>query len=343
MEYLDLILACSFAAVCTVYFIKIFIPVSKRIGLIDSPGGRKEHQQETPLIGGLAIFLGLLLGFIFIPHSLELYKAFFVAGMLIICLGVLDDMHELSARTKFAIQILTALVVVLDSNYKIVNLGFASPVSSVLCIPFSVLCIISYINSINMMDGEDGFAASTVLFQLCLLFVLALNVHSDFSINLILITAVTLVGFLFFNFPTSKNYHAKIFMGDAGSMFLGLVVACLAIHISQNGSLSKPANIIWFIGLPILDMLRLFTFRILTKGRPFQSDRNHLHHLIRQVSQDKRLPILASFILTFILGLIGFMLEFLDISSLSSVLLFMVVFFIYSFVISKRFAWLAPS
>jgi UDP-GlcNAc:undecaprenyl-phosphate GlcNAc-1-phosphate transferase len=343
LEHMDLILACLLAVICTVYFIKIFMPVSIRIGLVDAPGGRKEHHQETPLIGGVCIFLGLVAGFIVIPHSIMLYKALFAASVFIIIVGVLDDLHELTARKKFIFQILAALVVVLDNHFTIVNLGFTSPVPTLIGIPFSILCVIAFINSINMMDGEDGYAASTVLFELCFLFILAFNAQNPFSMHLILITASTIVGFLCFNFPTSKNFHAKIFMGDAGSMLLGLVVACLAIHVSQHSSLSKPANIIWFIGLPVLDMLRLFAFRILSKGRPFQSDRNHLHHLIRRSNQDKRLPILISFILTCLLGLIGLTLEMLDFSSLSSVILFILTLFIYSFVISWRFAWSSPS
>ena len=325
--------------ILVVSMIKILLPVSIRIGLTDKPGGRKKHGSVTPVIGGIAIFLGLGITALLFSFPLNAYRGFFAGGAILLFFGALDDMHELSAKKKLLAQFGAAFMMCFWGHHVIASLGALWGSSLILhgfSIPFTVLCTIASINAVNMIDGFDGLSGSLILSELLMFLGVALYCHKSQDIILLLMLISSIVGFLWFNFPI-KNRAARIFMGDAGSMFWGFVVVWFAITVTQYGKHINPITVVWIIALPMFDMVRLFVERIKDKKSPFQPDRRHLHHLLEVNIKDKSLLCLSVSMLSLSLGGLGFLLEYIDISQQLNLALYLVTFAIYFFTVRSDF------
>ena len=244
--------------------------------LLDSPDDdRKIHDRIIPRSGGLAIVLGVFLPLLFLlPIEYE-FKGLLWGAATIVVFGYLDDRFELDYKWKFLGQILAVIAVmnggVLISQVPLMGYEDA-PLWVVL--PLTFLFLLGATNAVNLSDGLDGLAAGTSLLSLALISAFALSQES-FSIALVALTVIGgLLGFLRYN-----TFPARIFMGDTGSQFLGYIVACLAILVTQGESSPiSPVLPLLILGLPILDTLTVMTIRIKEKRSPFSPDKNHLHH-----------------------------------------------------------------
>ncbi|MGH7139271.1 MAG: MraY family glycosyltransferase [Pirellulales bacterium] len=261
--------------------------IAHRIGLTDRPDGhRKMQRKPVALGGGVAVFVGLLAALaalVCLPNHfrdalLERDRNLgwlVVASLMIVLLGLADDRYSLRGRHKLLGQIAAALVLVLSGfaihevrvfNYT-VELGLLS-------VPFSVFWLLGAINALNLIDGIDGLAGtvgvilSTAIAGLCLL-------HARSAEGIVAwVFAGSLLGFLCFNFPP-----ARIYLGDAGSMLIGLVIGALAIRAALKGpatvALAAPLAV-WAI--PIFDIASAIARRKLTGRSIYTTDRGHLHH-----------------------------------------------------------------
>ncbi len=278
------------ALLATVLLIGLLRPLAVRVGLIDLPNERKNHGTPTPLVGGLAIFSGLVIGFFLCrngPTSLtdtEIYS-FFGAGLLLVTVGVVDDFLELSPYLKFAAQILAALLMIFGAGIVLTDLGAMTPTGSllqlgVLAVPFTVFATLGIINALNMSDGLDGLSGSLSLTSLCGLIVAAYAWGGDVDVTLLLTLGAAILGFLLFNRRLLGRQRASVFMGDAGSMFLGLALTWFAISLSQGEARAlRPSAALWFLMVPIFDAVSMMLRRILKGRSPFAADREHLHHV----------------------------------------------------------------
>ncbi len=278
------------ALLATVLLIGLMRPLAVRVGLVDLPNERKDHGTPTPLVGGLAIFSGLVIGFFLCrngPASLtdtEIYS-FFGAGLLLVTVGVVDDFLELSPYLKFAAQILAALLMIFGAGIVLTDLGAMTPTGSllqlgVLAVPFTVFATLGIINALNMSDGLDGLSGSLSLTSLCGLIVAAYAWGGDVDVTLLLTLGAAILGFLLFNRRLLGRQRASVFMGDAGSMFLGLALTWFAISLSQGEARAlRPSAALWFLMVPIFDAVSMMLRRILKGRSPFAADREHLHHV----------------------------------------------------------------
>ncbi len=278
------------ALLATALLIGLLRPLAVRVGLIDLPNERKNHGTPTPLVGGLAIFSGLVIGFFLCrngPASLtdtEIYS-FFGAGLLLVTVGVVDDFLELSPYLKFAAQILAALLMIFGAGIVLTDLGAMTPTGSllqlgVLAVPFTVFATLGIINALNMSDGLDGLSGSLSLTSLCGLIVAAYAWGGDVDVTLLLTLGAAILGFLLFNRRLLGRQRASVFMGDAGSMFLGLALTWFAISLSQGEARAlRPSAALWFLMVPIFDAVAMMLRRILKGRSPFAADREHLHHV----------------------------------------------------------------
>ncbi len=278
------------ALLATALLIGLLRPLAVRVGLIDLPNERKNHGTPTPLVGGLAIFSGLVIGFFLCrngPASLtdtEIYS-FFGAGLLLVTVGVVDDFLELSPYLKFAAQILAALLMIFGAGIVLTDLGAMTPTGSllqlgVLAVPFTVFATLGIINALNMSDGLDGLSGSLSLTSLCGLIVAAYAWGGDVDVTLLLTLGAAILGFLLFNRRLLGRQRASVFMGDAGSMFLGLALTWFAISLSQGEARAlRPSAALWFLMVPIFDAVSMMLRRILKGRSPFAADREHLHHV----------------------------------------------------------------
>ena len=280
--------------------------LAQKMGAVDVPkDNRRMHDHPIPRMGGLAIFFGFLLSvLIFLPLTPEL-KGMLLGSVIIVVLGIFDDIYALSARLKFVVQIVAALVAVFAGNeIKFLsnpNIFSSDPVWVLgpLSIPFTVIWIVAITNAVNLIDGLDGLAVGVSTISSMTLLVIALAVSEAGVAVLMAALAGACIGFM----PYNLN-PAKIFMGDTGSTFLGYVLAVVSIQ-----GLFKFYTIISFavpflmLGLPIFDTCFAFLRRIAHGQSPMKPDRSHVHHRLIDMGFSQKQAVAVLYIISAILGL----------------------------------------
>src|SRR5690606_14151438 len=209
-------------------------PVAIALKLIDRPGGRKTHHGEVPLVGGIAMLLGIILGLGLIPMPEMTARSFLAASALLVVVGLLDDRFDLSPWTRLPVQSAAALLLIAGSDAAITTLGGSfGGLDGLGSYAVTFVVIIAAINAFNMLDGMDGLAGAMGIVAVSTIAFLALDVGA----SVFAATALTILGavaaFLISNVPASFNRGMRCFMGDSGSTLLGLAVAWLSIKISQ--------------------------------------------------------------------------------------------------------------
>jgi UDP-GlcNAc:undecaprenyl-phosphate GlcNAc-1-phosphate transferase len=280
----DVVLIGLVAFVTASLLIWILEPVAGRIGLVDHPGGRKAHAHPTPLIGGIGMFVALAFAVLSYAVSLSSYRMLFAGALLLVVVGVLDDLRELSARHRFAAQITASLLMALGAGVQLHDFGYLiSPAFTlslgILAVPLTLFATVGVINAVNMTDGIDGLAASLVLIAVIGFALIAWTQGESAPLGVLVALAAVLVAFLMFNLRFGGK--ALVFMGDAGSMFLGFVVAWFLIKFSQGEErLLAPVTALWLFAMPLIDTVSMMTRRMMLGRSPFQADREHFHHIL---------------------------------------------------------------
>ena len=277
-----------FAFATTVLCMFVLRPVAMEIGLVDIPGGRKRHGIKVPLIGGIAMSLAIGLASSFLSSPTFLIPTL-LAIYLLVAVGTVDDRYDLPAGVRLVAHAVAAMLIAFGGEIQIQSLGQAFVVTTELgsfAGLFTLLFIITLINAFNVIDGIDGLAGGLALICLGSLSVIG---YGTLSFEFILIVAGATAGFLVFNFPTRVNRSLRSFMGDAGSTFLGLVVATLGISLSQNPSSAMPPVVgLWIVAVPVYDLFSAAIRRVLQGRSPFAPDHEHLHHALTEEGMDVR-------------------------------------------------------
>jgi UDP-GlcNAc:undecaprenyl-phosphate GlcNAc-1-phosphate transferase len=264
-------------------------PLAIKLGLTDKPDQRKQHEGEIPLVGGIAIFVGVVLatvitGYGDLANNYHL-QALFAACLLLVGIGAYDDLHEQPAVVRLAAQAGAALIMVYWGGTFLADVGGLAPNGDLvglgrLAIPFTVFATIGIVNAINMCDGLDGLSGNLSLVTL-LGFGIANSLWGGAgSLPLVNVFSAAIAGFLLFNQRMLWRSSAAVFLGDAGSMMLGLFLAWTCVESSQGPErILEPAAALWFLMIPIFDTVRVMLSRILRGRSPFEADAHHLHHL----------------------------------------------------------------
>lgn len=265
--------------------IRLLKPLAPRLGLVDEPGGRKKHGGAVPLVGGLAVVAGFVGGIGAGGGLAAVSPALVVAVLGLLALGTVDDALALRGVTKLFWQFAMAALAVLGGGAVISHLGMLPGIGALdlpplVAAPLTIFALVGLINAVNMLDGLDGLAGGVSAAMLAWLLLLAgLQGQSTHQ----LLTAVllaALVAFLFFNGRLPWRRQAEVFLGDAGSMCLGLVVGWCVIQGSQaQTAVVSPVVYLWIVALPVMDTLSLTVRRVLRGRHPFVADRDHIHHL----------------------------------------------------------------
>jgi UDP-GlcNAc:undecaprenyl-phosphate GlcNAc-1-phosphate transferase len=249
-------------------------------GLLDAPDARKHHVGLVPRVGGLAIAMGTLLSAAIWSFGDSAYVGFLLGSLVIVLFGLLDDRNNLDYRLKFAGQIVAALIVV-AFGIRLTVLPFIgaemipAEMIPVVLIPVTVIFLLASTNAFNLLDGLDGLAAGCGILSLAAIGVLALTSLEGGSV--IFIAAAALGGIL--GFLRYNTYPAIVYMGDAGSQFLGFAIGALAILLIEgSGGQLSPALALPMLGLPVIDTALVIATRIRAGRSPFSPDRNHIHH-----------------------------------------------------------------
>lgn len=277
----------SIAFIISLIAIPSVIKVAKEKSLFDKPSeNRKIHTGSVPNLGGVAIFLGFyfsILTFRVLCDSVEL-SALCAASVLLFFVALKDDLISTAPITRLFYQFIIALIIVLVGRVYFSNIPFFEAdyaVSRIINMCVSLVFIVAIINAVNFIDGIDGLAGTIAFFAL-LLFGLIFYLYGEISYSYIsLALAGSTLGFLLFNL-----HPAKIFMGDIGSMLLGIFLAVFAIKLSNMEPLRlglipirHPASVAMAIMIiPIMDMLTVILIRLYLRISPFSADKRHTHH-----------------------------------------------------------------
>lgn len=297
--------------VATAILVRVFSGTAVKIGLTDHPGGRKRHEGAIPLIGGPAMLAGFAFGALISLDSLYTHRALFAAMGLLVIVGVLDDLHDLAPTRKLVAQIVAALFMTSWGLVAITQVGdlfgFGVVTLREWSIPFTVICVLGVINAINMSDGVDGLAGGMALVGALFLGVAAGLIGQSSSAQLLFVMAAAIAGFLIFNLRRPGQRRARVFMGDSGSMMLGLFLTWFSIELTQRGGDRLPPIVaVWFLAVPILDM-GLVTIRRLSKGgSPFRAGRDHLHHFLMFSGYSPARTVNIMILLSLVLASAGF-------------------------------------
>lgn len=301
LAYYVAVIVLSFVVVVSV--IPSIIHAAHKLNLFDkSDLHRKEHKHDISRLGGIGIFCAFTITVLMFANVVNYQEANFLLSSCIVlfAIGIKDDIYGVGARTKFLLQILVAFILVvlggfsLSSLYGVFGLWDVHPLAGGL---FSVALIIFIINAFNLIDGVDGLAG-TVGAIVCLSFGILFALGGEMAYAFISFALLgSIIGFLIFNFSP-----AKIFMGDTGSLIIGVVSVVLAIKFIELNKIgvnphpvvfSAPAIAVAILIIPVFDSLRIFFIRIINKKSPFKGDRNHIHHrLLRFGLSHKQVVIL---------------------------------------------------
>ncbi len=265
-------IVCFITSLCLTPFVK---KTALKIGATDSPNARKVHIVSMPRLGGAAIYVSFLVGYLIIRPESDYALPILGGSFIIVLTGILDDIFSLSAKVKMIAQIMAAIVIVAGGiNVEFINLPFDGRLYlGWLSIPITILWIIGITNAINLIDGLDGLAAGVsciVLMTIAGLSIVEAN-YLVFAISAILLAST--LGFLPFNF-----FPAKIFMGDGGAYLLGYIISILSLLGFKNVTMFSLVVPVIILAVPISDTLFAIIRRVVKKKPLSAPDKSHLHH-----------------------------------------------------------------
>jgi len=284
---------------------------SYKVGAIDVPkDGRRMHKKPIPRLGGLAIFIGFIVSILLFAQITKQMQGILLGAVIIVVLGVVDDITPLPAMLKFVIQIVAALIPTLHGVliHVISNPNLFSPNPywnmGMLSVPITVLWIVAITNSVNLIDGLDGLAVGVSAISATTVLVIAIVV-SESQVAIVMAALVgACVGFM----PYNLN-PAKMFMGDTGATFLGYILATMSIQgLFKFYAVVSFAVPFLILGLPIFDTSFAFIRRIAHGQSPMRPDRGHIHHRLIDMGLSQKQAVATLYVISAILGLSAVML-----------------------------------
>ena len=278
----------SFLSALFISYIAIpkLIQFALKLKLLDAAGDRSSHQVSTPFFGGIAIFTGVICSLLFWADNFENIQYTLVSILIVFIVGLIDDLRAISAFKKLIGQILATLVLILLGDLQIDNMHgvlgiYELPIWA--SVSFTIFVVIVIINGFNLIDGIDGLAGGLGLISSFCFGVIALLMN-QIDIALISFTLMgALLGFLKYNI-----FPARIFMGDTGSLVVGMILSILAINCIKYGLVNEnysspnvgPLLAISFLAIPLFDSLRVFIVRAINGNGPLTAARDHVHHTL---------------------------------------------------------------
>jgi UDP-GlcNAc:undecaprenyl-phosphate/decaprenyl-phosphate GlcNAc-1-phosphate transferase len=318
-------IACVSAAITSASVLLFLIRRAKPLGLIDVPDHhRKRHRGSVPLVGGLAILVGLLAG-VFVLGSLDRFELVLLStSTLLVAVGAQDDRRGISVRTRLLVQTAAILLMIAFTGVYVgtfggplghdFQLGWAG-------VPFTVFAVIGLLNAFNLIDGVDGLAGFLALVGIgAILLLSGAPLHGTAALSLLL--ACALVPFLLNNTGLFGD-RWKCFLGDSGSTLLGYLLAWTLIEFSQSRATHlTPSSTLWCVAVPVMDTFAVM-YRRLREGRsPFKPGSGHIHHLLMGAGLSQRAAVAVLVTLAIVLALFGAWIRQLQLGVGSSILAF---------------------
>ncbi len=323
-----ILLATILAFVITFTAIPVIINVSEIKKLYDLPNARKIHAMPVPSLGGLGIFAGFIISCLMTISfsSAPGFQYYFAAALVIFFLGLKDDILILTPMKKIIGQIIAAFIIIYKGGIVIKSMhGFlgVNELPEIISLTLTYLTVIVIINSFNLIDGVDGLAAGLGIFTTLTFGVyFYVAAHAEFA-ALAFAMCGSLLAFLIFN-----RSPARIFMGDTGSLLIGLINAILVVQFiniaDSPGAImplqASPAIAVSILIIPLFDTLRVFSIRIFNRRSPFSPDRNHIHHILLDRGMSHKAVSFALIVVNIFFVAIAYCFSFLSINILIPIL-----------------------
>jgi len=314
--YKFLLVGLFLSFILSIIFTMICIKIAKRFNIMDMPNERKIHKEPIPYLGGVAIFFAFIitLGFV-LKISSNFNMSYRLNGLLlgsfiIFLLGIYDDLKGANALLKFSVQIVIAVILIYFGY--VIN-RITNPFGGSIFFPnwvsiiITLVWIVGVINAVNLLDGLDGLASGVITISAIFIFIIAIVQHNILISILSIILVGSNIGFLLFN-----RYPAKIFMGDTGSMFLGLIISLIAIIGNRKSAVAINFLIpIILLTIPIVDTFLAIVRRAGRKRNIFQADKEHIHHRLLSLGIPYNKVISLIYMFCIYLGLISLISLFL--------------------------------
>lgn len=308
-----------FSFAITFYSIPAVVKISRRKNLMDEPGARSSHIRKIPNLGGIALFFSIgVCAPIFAYELFRLYKFLFASLVILLYIGVMDDIVVMRAHKKLVAQIIVSSLIVLGSDVRIGHLFGLFGINEInywASVLLSIIVFVALINAFNLIDGIDGLAGIFTVIC-CGIFAVSFFRLGTYNYPLVILCTVIIGAVLAFLYYNLSNYRSrKIFMGDTGSMILGFLLAFTAIlfiniFIDKKEPLapryhlnSAPVIAIAIVILPIIDTLKVMLIRFFKGQSLFEADNNHIHHSMLQLGLTHRRS--TTYIILYYLFLIG--------------------------------------
>lgn len=278
--------------------------------IVDNPNARKLQRRPTPVLGGIAVFFGSVIGLGCASITCDCSELFIVvvAMMIMLYTGTMDDILDLSPALRFLIEIGTVLLLIFVGGYTLNDfhgLWGLNQIPQGVAIPLTVFAAVGIINAINLIDGVDGLSSGYCILTSLLFGVMFWYVGDRTMCMLAVVAAGSLIPFFFHNVFGKSS---KMFIGDGGTLVMGILMSVFVIRILRHGSMSEvydAVNIglvpfsLAVLSVPVFDTLRVMTTRILKRKSPFHPDKTHLHHMFIRLGCSHAATTLAILILNF--------------------------------------------
>ncbi|WP_428852420.1 MraY family glycosyltransferase [Imbroritus primus] len=304
-----------FALVFSAATVLLIRPLALRGGLLDRPGGRKRHDGEVPLVGGIAVTFSVCVAAMFFLSSKGYYIALLGGLAVLAVAGMVDDLRGISPLPKLAIQIFAAILMTSWGNVYLMSLGDIVGRREIELlnwgIPLTLFAVVAVINAMNMIDGLDGLAGGMAFIIFAWMTYLATEIGNIPAQRMCAVFSGALLGFLLFNMRTPLRGRRRVFLGDAGSLMLGYGIVWFAVELSQpaynHGRSVPPVVMLWIAGFLLIDLLAVVTRRVVKGRNPLEADRTHMHHILQRLNVPQDMIVWIILFSNALLGLIGVM------------------------------------
>lgn len=326
----------------------LLIPWASGIGLLDKPCDRKLHTGNIPLVGGLSVYIAVACVILSVFPIVFDLSVFLISAAFMVFIGLIDDRFDLSVKVRILAQVFAAAILIFGGGINITELGNLLGAGQItlgyLSIPFTLLAIMAAMNAYNMIDGIDGLLGSLSIVAFLGVAILGFLNNQPFPMYVSIVIIGALIPFLIRNIGILPKVR-KVFMGDAGSMFIGLSVVWLitilvnptqapAIGINRSNDLAtiqqvRPVTALWLVAVPLMDMIAIMIRRLIKRQSPFKPDREHLHHIFMRAGFSSREALIFISLVALMLASIGIIFEISGIPESIVLACYVGLFFIY--------------
>lgn len=328
----------------------IFRKLAKKINLVDHPNERKRHVGAIPLIGGVSVYITLVIALWFEQDLLVNADIYVLCASVLVMMGAIDDKYDVDYRIRLVVQILISCAMIFAAGLSLKSLGhilFSYEVDlGPLGYIVTIFAVLGAINAFNMVDGIDGLLGGLTMVTFG---ALAYIHYVDGQLPLArfcLMMVIVVVPYICLNLGFPFGIRKKVFMGDAGSMLIGFTVIWVLLQGTQGPKAQmNPVTALWLIAIPLMDMTCIMVRRIRKGVSPFKPDREHLHHICLRAGLSSHQALVVICGVATLLAVAGIALEYGGVPEWISLLLFLLVFFFYYQLLNnvwRILAWIKP-